>query len=275
MKSLSLFAFLFLAVTARAETTTYSIGEIDNIIKAEAPTPAVIQPTLPTTVSEFYFLPARGQTAAQLSFAQLNGATNGNSTEGASDFDANVMGITIDRSIANNFFLNINVQNQSMTTAGDTSFQKFGLGFTKVAPINKGNILLGARLATYVSDEANGDSFDMYQAIPFLGFEQTSRGAAWGGELAIDQYLRNVVDPTDAVFMGTAFYEVPAAQKVMIGSKAGLNMTDGQMGYVGGLYTKYQPLPETDIKLAVETSSVHMNIIEKTTAVTLGLRRTL
>ncbi len=292
MRSLMIFASLFLSINAFAETTAMSIGEIDSVIRAEAPTPAVIQPMLPATLSEYFFLPARGQTAAQLSFGQMDGTTisttgwydsNNNPMTNATDVKGTSIGITIDRSISNNLYLGLNVQNQSInmmsdnagmgaSTGGNVSFQKFGLGLTKIAPLAQGNLLFGARLATYVTSVPNGDTFDQYQAVPFIGYEQTSRGAAWGGEIGVEQYLKDV----KAVARQTAFYEIPAATKFMLGAKAGLNQTAGlRTGYQGGIYSKYTPVADTDIRLAVDTENVASDSNNKLTTMTVAFRRTL
>jgi hypothetical protein len=294
MRSLSIFAFLFLSINAFAETSALSIGEIDGIIKAEAPNPAVVQPMLPATVSEYFYMPARGQTAAQLTYGKVDATTVsqtmaldmfGNYSYETTEIAGTQFGLAVNRSIANNLYMAINVQNSELNfksyglASGNVSFQKYGLGLTKIANISDaGNLIFGARTAAYVTNSPNNKTFDQYQVIPFVGYEQISRGAAWGAEVAMEKFI---IEGSEQLFLGTAFYEIPAATNLMVGTKAGLNAQSlnekglVQTGYQGGIYSKYTPIQNTDVRFAVDTSNKLSASTEKTTEFSLGFRRTL
>jgi hypothetical protein len=294
MRSLTIFAFLFLSVSAFAETSAMSIGEIDGVIKAEAPTPAVVQPMLPATVSEYFYMPAGGQTAAQLQYGKIDGTIVsqtmaldmfGNYGYEASEIAGTQFGLAVNRSIANNLYMAINVQNSEMNfkssglASGNVSYQRYGLGLTKILNVsNTGNLIFGARTAAYVTNTANTKTFDQYQVVPFVGYEQLSRGAAWGAEVSMEKFI---IEGSEQLFLGTAFYEIPAATNFMVGTKAGLNAQGlnekgpVQTGYQGGIYSKYTPVQNTDVRFAVDTANKLSSSTEKTTEFSIGFRRTL
>jgi hypothetical protein len=284
MKSFSIFAVLLFALTARAETQAFSIGELDLANRTEAQTPAaaqIQQPAQPATYSEYFYLPARGETSAELEYSSINQTNtsrayaldmSGTVVDQSTEFHGTEVGLNITRSIEKTYYLSLGAENRA------DNYQRFQLGLTKLAPIADGNLVLGARMATFVSAQLNGDKFDQYELIPFIGFEQRSHGAAWGIDTSVDQYL---VRQTKASVAGNVFYEMPAVSKVIIGAKTGLNQmhVGQQTGYQAGLYSKYSPVQNTDIRLAVDTDTAHGTSAEgetqKGTTVSVGFRRTL
>jgi hypothetical protein len=253
MKSFFILTIVMLAVSARAETQRFSIGEIDLANRTEAQMPKEITQSYeaPASSSEYFALPKANMTMAEVSYG-----------EKAVDF-------SIMRGIARNLYLSAGA---ATTTNNDDS--AYELAITKRAELAGGNLIFGAHAQAINANIVDGmnTTTHQYLAAPFVGFQKTEGRLTSGGELTVEQAL---VNPT-AVFKENTFLEAAPTGKFTIGAKAGINQAAGyQFGYQAGLYSKYSALKNTDIRVAVDSESVKSSVIENSTTFTVGVRQSL